>query len=175
MQVYHGRSIIIFSALSIHCLTNLFLFPNHQANGLDERWNQTMKKMLVKYTWTRKETWDAHLDSCVFAYNITAGIYPLLTFWGYVWSAGSASHRSRHWQRRTKQITWCLPWGTTGKYWHCIHWHQHIIIIHILFQQNTLLLADLICSQKWRRTSWLHRKSKSRHTIGSMQTRHNFV
>ena len=28
-----------------------------------------MKKMLVKYTWTRKETWDEHLDSCVFAYN----------------------------------------------------------------------------------------------------------
>lgn len=23
-------------------------------------------------------------------------------------------------------------------HWHCIHWHQHIIIIHILFQQNTL-------------------------------------
>lgn len=40
-----------------------------QANGLDERWNQTMKNMLVKFTGTKKDTWDEHLDSCVFAYN----------------------------------------------------------------------------------------------------------
>lgn len=28
-----------------------------------------MKKMLVKFVGAKKETWDEHLDSCVFAYN----------------------------------------------------------------------------------------------------------
>ena len=28
-----------------------------------------MKRMIIKYTGTRKETWDVHLDTCVFAYN----------------------------------------------------------------------------------------------------------
>ena len=28
-----------------------------------------MKKMLIKFVGTRKETWDEHLDSCMFAYN----------------------------------------------------------------------------------------------------------
>ena len=28
-----------------------------------------MKNMLIKFTGTRKETWDEHLDFCVFAYN----------------------------------------------------------------------------------------------------------
>ena len=40
-----------------------------QANGLDERWNQTLKNMIVKYVSSRKEIWDEYLDTCVFAYN----------------------------------------------------------------------------------------------------------
>ena len=42
-----------------------------QANGLDERWNQTLKQMLVKFTIAsaRKDEWDTFLDTCVFAYN----------------------------------------------------------------------------------------------------------
>ena len=40
-----------------------------QANGLDERRNQTVKNMLVKFVGTRKETWDEYLDHCVFVYN----------------------------------------------------------------------------------------------------------
>lgn len=36
---------------------------------MDERWNQTIKNMLVKFTGTKKETWDEHIDACVFAYN----------------------------------------------------------------------------------------------------------
>lgn len=40
-----------------------------QANGLDERWNQTLKNMIVKYVSSRKELWDEYLDACVFAYN----------------------------------------------------------------------------------------------------------
>ena len=40
-----------------------------QANGLDERWNQALKQMLVKFTRARKDEWDTFLDTCVFAYN----------------------------------------------------------------------------------------------------------
>ena len=40
-----------------------------QANGLDERFNQTLQGMLVKVTQDRKEHWDKYLDSCVYAYN----------------------------------------------------------------------------------------------------------
>ena len=36
---------------------------------MDERWNQTLKHMLVKFTHDRKEEWDVFLDTCVFAYN----------------------------------------------------------------------------------------------------------
>ena len=39
-----------------------------QANGLDERWNQTLKNIIVKYVSSRKELWDEYLDACVFAY-----------------------------------------------------------------------------------------------------------
>jgi hypothetical protein len=47
-----------------------FITPYHpQANGLDERWNQTLKQMLVKYCAEQKEEWDSLLDPCVFAYN----------------------------------------------------------------------------------------------------------
>ena len=28
-----------------------------------------MRRMLVKFTETRKDSWEEHLDSCVFAYN----------------------------------------------------------------------------------------------------------
>ena len=40
-----------------------------QANGLDERWNQTLKQMIVKFTATKKDQWDEFLDTSVFAYN----------------------------------------------------------------------------------------------------------
>ena len=40
-----------------------------QANGLDERWNETLKNMIVNYVSSRKEIWDEYLDTCVFAYN----------------------------------------------------------------------------------------------------------
>ena len=40
-----------------------------QANGLDERWNQTLQQMLVKFTSTKKELWEDFLDTSVFAYN----------------------------------------------------------------------------------------------------------
>ena len=40
-----------------------------QANGLDERFNQTLQNMLVKYVDQKKERWEEFLDTCVFAYN----------------------------------------------------------------------------------------------------------
>jgi transposase InsO family protein len=47
-----------------------YITPYHpQANGLDERWNQTLKQMLIKFTEGRKDEWDQYLDTCVFAYN----------------------------------------------------------------------------------------------------------
>ncbi|XP_065911163.1 uncharacterized protein [Dysidea avara] len=49
-----------------HCLTT----PYHpQANGLVERFNQTIQNMLVKFVNEKKELWEDYLDTCVFAYN----------------------------------------------------------------------------------------------------------
>eukprot|EP00731_Ephydatia_muelleri_P019603 Em0012g428a len=44
--------------------------PYHpQANGLDERFNQTLQNMLVKYLSSKKDMWSHYLDTCAFAYN----------------------------------------------------------------------------------------------------------
>eukprot|EP00731_Ephydatia_muelleri_P017202 Em0010g300a len=44
--------------------------PYHpQANGLDERFNQTLQNMLVKYVSSKKDMWSHYLDTCAFAYN----------------------------------------------------------------------------------------------------------
>lgn len=43
-----------------------------QANGLDERYNQTLQKMLIKFVHKKKEVWDEFLDTCVYAYNTSA-------------------------------------------------------------------------------------------------------
>ena len=40
-----------------------------QANGLDERFNQTLQTMLVKFVSNKKKEWNSYLDTCVFAYN----------------------------------------------------------------------------------------------------------
>ena len=40
-----------------------------KANGLDERFNQTIQTILVKYCHSQPKHWNHHLDSCVFAYN----------------------------------------------------------------------------------------------------------
>ena len=39
-----------------------------QANGLDERYNQTLQKV-IPYFHQKKEVWDDFLDTCVYAYN----------------------------------------------------------------------------------------------------------
>ena len=40
-----------------------------QANGLEERFNQTLQGMLVKFASSKREHWDDFLDTCIFAYN----------------------------------------------------------------------------------------------------------
>ena len=40
-----------------------------QANGLDERFNQTLQNMLVKFVDEKKEFWEDFLNTCVYAYN----------------------------------------------------------------------------------------------------------
>jgi hypothetical protein len=40
-----------------------------QANGLVERFNQTLQGMLVKFIDKKKESWEDYLDTCVYAYN----------------------------------------------------------------------------------------------------------
>ena len=51
-------------------LTRRLTTPYHpQANGLDERFNQTLQNMLVKFVHSKKSAWSSYLDTCVFAYN----------------------------------------------------------------------------------------------------------
>ena len=40
-----------------------------QANGLVERYNQTIQNMIRKFIGEKKESWDIFLDTCTFAYN----------------------------------------------------------------------------------------------------------
>ena len=40
-----------------------------QANGLVERYNQTLQNMLIKYVNEKQDLWDEFLDTSVFAYN----------------------------------------------------------------------------------------------------------
>ena len=40
-----------------------------QANGLVERYNQTIQNMIRKFIGEKKESWDIFLDMCTFAYN----------------------------------------------------------------------------------------------------------
>ena len=49
-----------------HRLTTAY---HPQANGLVERFNQTLTNSIVKYVESNHENWDAHLDQVVFAYN----------------------------------------------------------------------------------------------------------
>ena len=41
---------------------------NLLANGLVERFNQTIQTMLVKFIVSKKESWQDYLDTCVYAY-----------------------------------------------------------------------------------------------------------
>ena len=49
-----------------HQLTTAY---HPQANGLDERFNQTLTNSIVKYVESNWENWDVHLDQVEFAYN----------------------------------------------------------------------------------------------------------
>eukprot|EP00731_Ephydatia_muelleri_P002800 Em0001g2800a len=48
----------------------IYTTPYHpQGNGRDERFNQTLQNMLVKFIMDKKDVWDVFLDTCVYAYN----------------------------------------------------------------------------------------------------------
>ena len=49
-----------------HRLTTAY---HPQANGLDERYNQTLVNSLAKYCQTNRETWDESLGPVVYSYN----------------------------------------------------------------------------------------------------------
>ena len=49
-----------------HRLTTAY---HPQANGLDERFNQTLKNAIAKYSQDRRDEWDAKLGELVYAYN----------------------------------------------------------------------------------------------------------
>ena len=40
-----------------------------QANGLIERFNQTIQTMVIKFIQNKKDTWEDYLDTCIYAYN----------------------------------------------------------------------------------------------------------
>ena len=49
-----------------HRLTTAY---HPQANGLDERFNQTLKNGIAKYTQDHRDEWDGKLGELVYAYN----------------------------------------------------------------------------------------------------------
>lgn len=49
-----------------HRLTTAY---HPQANGLDERFNQTLINSLSKFAQTSRNSWDENLDAVVYAYN----------------------------------------------------------------------------------------------------------
>lgn len=55
----------------VHDCMHLFylIILSIQANGLVERYNQTLQNMLIKYVNDKQDLWDEFLDTSVFAYN----------------------------------------------------------------------------------------------------------
>ena len=49
-----------------HRLTTAY---HPQANGLDERFNQTLANSLAKFAQVNRDSWDEHLGAVVYAYN----------------------------------------------------------------------------------------------------------
>ena len=48
----------------------VFIFLSlFKGNGFDERFNQTLQIMLVKFIMDKKDVWDVFMDTCVYAYN----------------------------------------------------------------------------------------------------------
>ena len=42
-----------------------------QTNGLDERFNQTLQRQLLKFVESKQDTWDLYLDSILFSYRVS--------------------------------------------------------------------------------------------------------
>lgn len=57
-----------------HCLTTAY---HPQANGLDERFNQTLSIAVTKFSQTQRDTWDERIPEMVFAYNTSVQVSTL--------------------------------------------------------------------------------------------------
>nr|XP_047142905.1 uncharacterized protein LOC124817139 [Hydra vulgaris] len=64
-----GRTRTFYKVAERFYWPGIFKDVENAANGLDERFNQTIQLMLVKFCNDRHSTWDTHLDACTFAYN----------------------------------------------------------------------------------------------------------
>lgn len=42
-----------------------------QTNGLDERFNQTLQRQLLKYVGEKQDDWDLYLDAVLFSYRVS--------------------------------------------------------------------------------------------------------
>ena len=49
-----------------HCVSSVY---HPQTNGLDERMNQTITKVIMKYVNSEIEDWDEHIDAVLFSYR----------------------------------------------------------------------------------------------------------
>lgn len=66
------KSHITKGVLQFISSTQAFTAPYHpQANGADERWNRTIKKMIRNYTDNDQRNWDIILPWAVLNYNLT--------------------------------------------------------------------------------------------------------
>lgn len=54
-----------------HCLTTAY---HPQANGLDERFNQTLCNTIAKITGEERDTWDEQIPETVYAYNTSVQV-----------------------------------------------------------------------------------------------------
>ena len=66
---YHSQ---VFMSFNVHWLLVSTIIPCYiilQANGLDERCNQTLQQMLVKFVAERRKMWEEFLDTSVVSYN----------------------------------------------------------------------------------------------------------
>ena len=62
-----------------------------QSNGLDERYNQTLQRMLSKAAMGHKKMWDEFIDSAAFAYNTSTHESTAYTPFEVVWQKSKAT------------------------------------------------------------------------------------
>ena len=73
---------VLMDAFGIeHRLTTAY---HPQANGLDERFNQTLVNTIVKFTGEKRDTWDEMLPEVVYGYNTSVQVCTYVTCTLYI-------------------------------------------------------------------------------------------